>query len=161
MEWLVTRKLDVGLVSSDIDNPYLTGEPLMEHPVVCIMPPGHALSAESLVQPADLDEVPFVSFDPENFSAQRIYAIFMERRLRLNVVMVANLAQTLCEFVAAGHGVSLVHPLMAKEFGKRLVVRPFEPASPLGFRLCRTRESRNDRLIEDFADVTRETARRA
>jgi DNA-binding transcriptional LysR family regulator len=160
-EWLLTRKLDVGLVSSDIDNPYLVSESLMEHPLVCIMPAGHALAAKSLVQPADLDGLPFVSFDPESFTGQRVAAVIAENRAHHNVVLVANVAPTLCEFVAAGQGVSLVHPLMVEGFGERLIVRRFEPVIPYDFRLCHSRDSRNAHLVADFLDVARETARRA
>ncbi|HWK43458.1 MAG TPA: LysR family transcriptional regulator [Stellaceae bacterium] len=159
-EWLLTRKLDVGLVSSDIDNPYLVSESLMEHPLICIMPAGHALAAKSLVRPADLDGMPFVSFNPEGRTSQHLAALFAEHEARLNVVMVANQAPTLCEFVAAGLGVSLLHPAMVGGFGERLIVRRFEPAIPYDFRLCRSRDSRNARLVEDFMEVARETARR-
>lgn len=75
-------------------------------------------------------------------------------------MLVANVGPTLCEFVAAGQGVSLVHPLMVEGFGERLVVRPFAPAIPFDFRLCRSRDSRNARLVEDFVDVAREISRR-
>jgi DNA-binding transcriptional LysR family regulator len=80
--------------------------------------------------------------------------------VRPDVVLVANVSVTLCEFVAAGHGIALEHPLIAKGFGERLVVRPFEPAIPLDFRICRSRDSRNAHLVEDFVAVARETARR-
>ncbi len=160
-EWLLTRKLDVGLISSTGDNPYLLSEPLMEHPLVCILPAGHPLAARGLLRAADLDGLPFISFGLEGDTAQRIAAMFAEQRSRPNVVLVANVAPTLCAFVAAGHGVSLVHPLMVEGFGDRLIVRRFEPAIPLDFRLSRNRDSRNARLVEDFVDVARETARRA
>ncbi|HEV2674746.1 MAG TPA: LysR substrate-binding domain-containing protein [Aliidongia sp.] len=159
-EWLVTRKLDVGLVEPGVDNPYLVSEPLMEHPLVCIMPAGHALAAKSLVRPADLDGLPFVSFTPEGFTGQRVTEMFAEYRVRLNVVLVASMASTLCEFVATGHGISLVHPVMVKAFGERLVARRFEPAIPLNFRICRSRDGRNARLVDDFVAVAHETARR-
>lgn len=159
IELLLTRKLDVGLVMSDIDSPYLVSEPLMESPLVCIMPYGHALAARRLVRPADLNGLPFVSFDLDSFTGQRVTAMAKEQGVRLNVVLVANVAPALCEFVAAGQGVSLVHPLMAKGFGDRLVVRRFEPAIPYDFRLCRSRDCRNVRLVADFVDVARETAR--
>jgi len=158
-EWLLTRRLDVGLVSSDVDNPYLVSESLLEHPLVCTMPPGHALAAKKFVQPADLDELPFISFDRETGDGQRIAALAAEHKVRLNVVLVANIAPTLCEFVAAGHGVSLVHPLMVKGFGDRLVIRPFEPAISSHFQLCHSKDSRNTYMIGGFADVVRETAR--
>jgi DNA-binding transcriptional LysR family regulator len=158
-ERLVTRKLDVGLVSSSVDNPYLLSESLMEYPLVCIMPAGHALVAKSLVRPADLDGLPFVSFDPETSPGHCVAAMVAEHGICPNVVLVANVALMLCEFVAAGHGVSLVHPLLTKGFGQRLVIRPFEPAIPLGFQICRSRDSRNTHLVADFVEVAHETSR--
>jgi DNA-binding transcriptional LysR family regulator len=160
MEWLLTRKVDVGLVNSGLDNPYLASESLMEHPLVCIMPAGHALSAQGVVRPADLDGLPFVSFDPETLTTQRVDTMFAEHGVRPHVALVATVAPTLCEFVAAGLGVSLVHPLMVEGFGDRLVVRRFEPSIPYDFQLCRSRDGRNARLVEDFVDVAREVAHR-
>ena len=79
-----------------------------------------------------------------------------EQRARPNVVLVASMALTLCSFVAAGHGVSLVHPAMVKMFGERLAARPFEPAIPRGFQICRRRDNRNARLVADFVEVAHE-----
>jgi DNA-binding transcriptional LysR family regulator len=158
-EWLLTRKMDVGLVSSDIESPYLVGERLMEHPLVCIMPAGHALAAKRRVRAADLDGLPFVSFDPESASGQRIVAAFRDQGAQPQIVLIANIAPTLCAFVAAGQGVSLVHPIMAEGFGDRVVVRPFEPSIPYSFQLSRSRDTRNARLVEDFVEVAHEIAR--
>ena len=153
--------MDVAVGESVIDHPYLVSEPLMVHPLVCIMPTGHALAAKSLVQPADLDGMSFVSFKPEGpITGQHLAAIFEEHRARPIVAVIASVASTLCEFVAAGHGVSLVHPAMAKALGDRLVARPFEPTVRLGFRICRRRDSRNARLVDDFVKVAHEIGRR-
>jgi DNA-binding transcriptional LysR family regulator len=159
-DWLVTRKLDVGLISSRIDNPYIATEPLMEHPLVCIMPTDHPLARKSLIRPNDLDDVPFVSFESESYTGQRIAPIFEAYSVRANIVLVANVSPTLCEFVAAGLGVSLVHPLMASGMQDRLAVRRFEPAVQLDFQLCRIRDSRNAGLVEAFVRETRATAER-
>jgi DNA-binding transcriptional LysR family regulator len=159
-DWLVTRKLDVGLISSRIDNPYIVTEPLMEHPLVCIMARGHELARKRVIKPKDLDGVPFISFDPESHTGQRIAPMFAEHGVQTKVVMVANVAPTLCEFVAAGLGVSLVHPLMVSGIQNRLAVRRFEPAVQLDFRLCRLRDSRNADLVDAFVQHARATAKR-
>jgi DNA-binding transcriptional LysR family regulator len=159
-ESLVDRKLDIGFVSARMQNPYAVSEPLVEHPVVCIMPSDHPLAARRVIVPEDLAAIPFVSFDPESSTGQRIAAMFAAHAIRPRVALVANVSPTVCEFVAAGAGVSLVHPLMVSGFYDRLVVRPFEPATPLGFQLCHSRESRNARLIGDFIKVARVTAQR-
>jgi DNA-binding transcriptional LysR family regulator len=157
---LVTRKLDVGLVSSRIDNPYIVTEPLMEHPLVCIMPPDHPLAANSVIQPEHLDGVPFISFDPESFSGQRIAKMFDACKIKANIVLIASVSPTLNEFVLAGLGVSLVHPLMVSGLQERLAVRRFEPSIRFDFQLCRSRESRNAGLVEAFLQETRATAER-
>lgn len=160
-EWivdsLVGRRLDVGFVSSRMQNPYVESELLMERPIVCVMPIGHALAARRVIQARDLANEPFVALDPETGSGQAVNAMFAAADISPRVVLTTNLARTLCEFVAAGTGLSLVHPLMVNA-SDRLVVRPFVPETTLGFALCHSRESRNARLIEDFCAVARRTA---
>jgi DNA-binding transcriptional LysR family regulator len=160
VDWLVTRKLDVGLVSSRIDNPYVIAEPLTQQPLVCIMPTNHPLAAKNVVEPSDLDDIPFVSFDPESQAGQCITTMFKTYNVRPNIVLVANVAPTLCEFVAAGLGVSLVHPLMFSGLQGRLFIRRFEPVVSYNLQLCRIRDSRNASLVESFLREARATAAR-
>lgn len=160
VDWLVTRKLDVGLVSSRIENPYVIAEPLTQHPLVCIMPTDHPLASKNVVEPDDLDNVSFVSFDTETQAGQCIATMFDTYNVRPNIVLVANVSPTLCEFVAAGLGVALVHPLMFSGLQDRLSVRRFEPALSYDFQLCRIRDSRNAGLVDCFVQQARVTATR-
>lgn len=155
---LVARKLDVGLVSARIVNPYVTLESLMEHPLVCIMPLDHRLSAKSLIEPQDLDQMPFVSFNPDTFVGHRVEEMFEAYRVKAEVVLVGNIAPIVCEFVAAGLGVSLVHPLMVSGLEHRITVRPFEPDILFNFQLCSSAGTRNAQLVAAFADEVRATA---
>jgi DNA-binding transcriptional LysR family regulator len=151
VDWLIARKLDVGLVSARVDNPYVVLEPLMEHPLVCIMPLGHPLAAKGQVEPQDLDQIPFVAFDTDIYVSHLIEEMFEAYTVRPETVLLANTAPTVCEFVAAGLGVSLVHPLMVSGLEDRLAVRRFLPDIPYGFQLCRSADSRNARHVEAFA----------
>lgn len=160
VDGLVTRKLDVGLISSRIENPYIVTEPLMERPLVCIMARDHVLARKRRIRPRDLDRVSFVSFDPESYTGQRIAPVLAAHDVKVNVAMVANVSPTLCEFVAAGLGVSLVHPLMVSGMQDKLAVRRFEPEVLLDFQLCRIRDSRNADLVDTFAQHTRAVAER-
>jgi DNA-binding transcriptional LysR family regulator len=155
---LVTRKLDVGLVIAPIDNPYIVAEPMMGHPVVCILPLGHKLADKAVIGPKDLDGAPFISFQPESHTNQRITSVLMAHDAVPKTVMVVNVAPTLCEFVAAGAGVSLVHPLIVSGMREKLAIRRFEPEIQLDFQLCRISESRNARLVGAFLDGARRTA---
>jgi DNA-binding transcriptional LysR family regulator len=157
-DWLTNRQLDVGLVSPSIDNPYIDTEPLMEHPLVCIMPLDHPLAQKNFIAPNDLDGEPFISFAPESYTGRRIAAIFKAYKVRANVVLDATVAPAVCEFVAAGLGISLVHPLFVDGSTDRVAVRRLEPAIPSNFLMCRAREARNLRLVNIFAEETRTAA---
>jgi len=159
VDWLVARKLDVGLVSGGIVNPYVTFEPLMEHPLVCIMPLDHPLAAKSLIEPPDLEQVPFVGFNPDTYEGHLIDDMLESHGVRPQIVLVTNAAPTLCQFVAAGAGVSLVQPFEVIGLEHRLAVRRFEPEILFfNFQLCRVAETRNAQLVEAYANDVRAAA---
>lgn len=158
VDWLVTRKLDIGLVEPGLDNPYLTIEPLMEHPLVCIMRPDHPLAAKSVIEPPDIDGMPFVTLNPDSHPGHRLEVMFETYRIRPQIMLVANITPTLCEFVAAGLGISLVHPLVVSGLEHRLAVRRFDPEILFSFQLCRSVDSRNAQLVETYAQELRATA---
>jgi DNA-binding transcriptional LysR family regulator len=152
VERLVTKTLDVGLVSAVIDNPYVVLEPIIENPLVCIMPPNHPLTKKTSVLPDDLNNVAFVSFDTPSYAGSVTDDVLLSHGLKTNTVLVAGAATTVCEFVAAGLGVSLVHPLMVAGYEERIAVRPFEPSVLYKFQIGRNLESRNAKLIKAFIE---------
>jgi DNA-binding transcriptional LysR family regulator len=157
-EGLTTRNLDVGLIIAPIDNPYIVAEPLLSHPIVCILPLGHPLARKKVIAPRDLHGVAFVSFDPESHTSRRIGHVLDAHGAAPEIAMIANVSPTVCEFVAAGIGVSLVHPLMVGGLRHKLAVRKFSPAVQLDFQICRIRDSRNARLVDAFLESAREAA---
>src|SRR5450631_2718550 len=158
VDWVVARKFDIGLVDGGFKNPYVTLEPLMEQPMVCVMPVDHPLSAKSTIEPRDLDQLPFVSFPPDSDTGHRIGTLFEAHAIKPQIVLVANFVLTVCEFVAAGLGVSLVHPVLASGVPHRLAIRRFKPDVSDSVVLCRSADSRNAELVDIFAQKLRETA---
>jgi len=155
IDWLVTRQLDVGLVEPGLDNPYVAFEPVMEHALVCIMPPDHPLAEKTHIEPQDLDQQPFIALEPDSFTGHRVAKMFETYKVNVETVLIANVAPTLCEFVAAGLGVSLVHPLIVSALDSRVVMRRFEPEIMFNFQLCRSVDSRNANLVDAFAEQLR------
>lgn len=155
---ILNRKLDVGLVSSRVDNPYLVTEPVLEHDLICIMPPGHPLSKLDAVRPENLNKTPFISFQPGSYTGQKIEKIFSNYDVAPNIVLTAAASPTVCEFVAAGLGISLVHPLFIAGMGSRIVTRPFEPGTSFDFLLCYLRDARSAHLISKFVKETKSVA---
>jgi DNA-binding transcriptional LysR family regulator len=158
IDGLISRRLDVGLVTSTFDNPYVLVEPLMEHPLVCIMPSDHPLTTKQQIEPQDLDQVSFVSFDNDTYIGRRVEALFEKYHIKPSFAITTNLAPVVCEYVASGFGVSLIHPLMVSGFEERLAVRRFEPEVSSVFLLGRSAESRNAKLVEGFIETLRFSA---
>lgn len=158
VDWLATRQIDVGLISSRPENPYIETEPMMRHPLVCIMPRGHPLAAREVVVPADLHGRKFIAFAAMSPTRRPIDALLEQHGVRPEVVLDATTAPAVCDFVASGLGVSLVHPVFAAGVRDRIAMRRFEPAIPFEFQLCRARDSRNADLVEAFVAEARAAA---
>ncbi|CAM3668407.1 Transcriptional regulator, LysR family [Bordetella sputigena] len=157
-DWLATRQIDVALVGSRVDNPYIDREPLFQHPLMCALPVNHELTRKRVIRPRDLDGLPFIAFGADSQTHQLVRSAFDKAGARVNVVLDANTAPTACEFVAAGLGVSLFHPLFADGFQNRLVLRRFEPEVMFHYQLCTMQASRNARLVDAFVEAAREVA---
>lgn len=155
IDLLIARKIDVGLVDGGIENPYVTHDPLMSHPLVCIMPHDHPLGRKKTIKAKDLDGVPFVAIHRDTSLGLRVESVFEEHGVAPNVGIVSNATQTIAEFVAAGRGVSLVHPLMMSGLEDRIIARRFEPEILYNFQLCRSADSRNTRLVDAFVQELR------
>lgn len=160
LDWLITRKLDVGLVSARVDNPYLILEPLLKLPLVCVMTPEHPLAVKKLIEPQDLENIPFLGFPPDTYVGRLIDQMLRTYKVLPATVLTSNVSTTLSEFAAAGTGVALVHPLMVAGLEHRLTARPFEPEIPFHFQLCRAADSQSAELVDSFADEVRKTATR-
>jgi len=158
-EWLVARQVDVALVGSRIENPYIDREPMVSSPLFCAMPLDHPLARKRVIRIADLDGVPFVSFAPGSQTDTLVRSLFTAAGARLNVVLDAVSAPTVCEFVGAGLGISLVHPLFAEGLRHRIALRRLESEIEFSFLLCRVRASRNAGLVEAFMEDARCVAR--
>ncbi|GAB2885354.1 LysR substrate-binding domain-containing protein [Paralcaligenes sp. KSB-10] len=157
-DWLVARQIDVALVSNAVENPYIDREPMLSSPLFCALPPNHALTQKRVIRASDLDNVPFITFESGSLTDKLVRQIFSAEGAHLNLVLNAVTAPTVCEFVAAGLGASLVHPLFAEWVGKRIVLRRFDPEIVATFQLCRGRGTRNANLVESFMNVARSVA---
>jgi DNA-binding transcriptional LysR family regulator len=149
-EWLKNRQVDVGLVTTLVDNPYLHIRTVLRRPLVCVLPVGHRLAEKAVITPQDLDGEPFISSSPGGFTSRAISGAFDAHHVKLNIVLDTATISGVSDFVAAGIGVSLLHPLFALPRFGRVVVRPFEPVTPTEFQICWSRQTRNQDLVDAF-----------
>ncbi len=149
-DWLVTRQVDVGILNAKVEHPYLETEPFLSHPLVCILPPDHALARKSVITPADLHDERFVAFDEGVEIRRMVDEVMASYGSVPRLVLEATTAPTLCEFVAHGLGLSLIHPLMAGPVRGRVAIRRFEPAIDNHFLLAKAQKARNAGLLDLF-----------
>jgi len=157
-EWLATRQIDVGLLNTSVDHPELELEPLLREPLVVLLCASHPLAAKRSINLTDLKDEPFVAFDTSVDIRQQVDHLFMRAGLTPAYVLEATSAPTLCEFVAAGLGVTLIHPRMAGTVRGRAVMRRFNPVMENHFLLARAQGARNARFVDDFISAAREVA---
>lgn len=158
VEGVATRRLDLGLVEPGFNHPYLIAESFMEYPLVCIMPKGHSLGKKKVIEPSDLDQIPFISLNPDSLPGHHLETLFEKHNVCPKITLVANLTTTLCELVAAGHGVALVHPVVVSGMEHHFTIRRFEPETIFDVQLCRSVDTRNSGLIDAFAEQLHKTA---
>ncbi|MGN6579340.1 MAG: LysR family transcriptional regulator [Bordetella sp.] len=158
-ERLITGRFDVVVVGKNyMDNPYIDSEPLFQYPLYCAMSTNHVLTRKRVIRPRDLIDHAFISFGAGSLTHQLIKTVFDQEDLTLNVALSTNTAPIACEFVAAGLGVTLIHPLMAAGMQHEIVLRRFEPKLNFHFQLCRAQSSRNAGLMEAFVEEARTVA---
>jgi DNA-binding transcriptional LysR family regulator len=76
--------------------------------------------------------------------------IFRDCGVEINTVLECETVPTLCEFVSAGLGVALTHPLCVIDMVDHLDVRPFKPEIPSYFHFCHARSPANMELVEEY-----------
>lgn len=126
---------ELGFVTLPVQQERLKLTPLASVAAVCILPPSHALARKSAVHAEDLAEESFVSVDPSILLRHRVDAVFGERRVSRRLQFQASTTVLACNMVAAGVGVSIVHPLVALSFRSLVVVRQFEPAITFNYAI--------------------------
>jgi DNA-binding transcriptional LysR family regulator len=158
MEMVARRHIDIALISVTAHSLPITTESLLPGAMACMLPRRHRLAVHAVLTPQMLAEENFISFDAETQTQERINAAFAAQGAKPNVVMEASTATMVGEFVAAGLGVSIIHPLLAEPFRDRVLLRRFEPRTEFDFAICRAPESRRSELAEDFVQAVRAEA---
>lgn len=158
VDWMRGGKVDVCIVTGRVEDPHILVEPILNMPMVCMLPPDHPLAAHSALTAADLDNQPLVAFMQSSYTRLQLERTFERANIEPSIVTEATTAQNVCELVAAGMGIALVHPIYAETVEGRVSLRPFVPNSFVDFQLCRLRHGRNRRLVTSFVETVRATA---
>ncbi len=159
VEWLRTRQVDVGIVTGGAEDPSFKTESFLARPLVCMLPNDHQLARKAVISISDLDGVPFISSTQNGRTARVVQSLFNTYRVRHNVVMDLPTVSAISEFVAAGLGVSLLHPLLVASYRDKLTIRSFEPVTQIDFMICHSLEFRKTALVTEFLSLASDMAR--
>lgn len=151
-EWIGSRRVDIGMISEKFEVPYLRSQTLLRRELVCAMPPGHPLAEREYITAQDLRDVPVISYSTLNQTQQMVQSMFDEANIQPHCMLEVTTVQMICEFIAAGMGLAVMHPLAMGSMRDSLVTRPVRPAMRVGYQLCWFAQHRNTRLIEAFSE---------
>ncbi|MCJ9719961.1 LysR substrate-binding domain-containing protein [Agrobacterium sp. SHOUNA12C] len=151
-EAVLSRRLDVALVTRSLEHSSVLIEPLEGSPVVAVFPIGHSLGSKQEISAHDLADEPFIAFAPTGLTRLKVEAVFEAQGVRPNIVMEATTAQNVLEFVAVGLGVTVADPLSLGFVGERVIVRPFRPSLTIDYQIVRPVRARSSSLVADFVE---------
>ena len=136
IEELVTiGHYDIGLITMPVETQRLKVEHLANAEAVCILPVDHELVRLKEISALDLEGKSYISVDTETLLRHRVDLLFSEMGVKRNLKIHSQTSLLVCQLVAAGAGISIVHPLIASAFESRLAIRPFNPAINLEYSM--------------------------
>lgn len=151
-EWIMNRRVDIGMLSDKIDAPHLRSQTLIRREVLCAMPKGHRLAERSEITAEDLRGEPIVGYTSPIQTWQALLRLLEKGGVEPNIAIYAETAPLVCQLVAGGRGVAAIHPLGVGGMRDQLILRPLRPAASVGYQLCWHENNRNMRLIEAFSE---------
>lgn len=136
VELVRMQQFDLGLTMTPIDTAGVVVDPVLRSHCVCILPPGHRLAARDVIAVKDLRDEPFISLAQNTMTRFKIDAVFKDANVPRRLQIETRISATICSFVAAGLGVSIIEPFTATEFTRRGgIVRPFLPPVEFTFAI--------------------------
>ncbi|PSJ54195.1 LysR substrate-binding domain-containing protein [Kumtagia ephedrae] len=155
---IASGQFDVGLAADEIDTSGIHAQPFATHRVACLMPKGHPLSLKEVIEPADLAEVPLVTYVPEDRWRQQLDAAFAAANVKPKIAVETTYSSTICSLVSQGIGVGFVSPGATGGADiSHLVVRRFEPKIIVRVLLILPLDRQKSLLVREFIDCLLET----
>lgn len=127
--WAASQFCHVGLASYvGEEMPGVRTQKICDVPGVCVFPKGHRLATQVTVKPEDLYGEEFISLSMNDGSRTRVDRAFAADKEYRKLNLETPYAATVCSLVALGLGVSIVSPMVAREYLHRgIETRPFVP----------------------------------
>jgi len=156
--WVAAQQFDLGLATPAGEVQGAQAESFMKMAGVCVLPPGHALTAKQVITPTDLQGEPFISLALEDPVRPKIDRVFEDAGVERDVVVETQYAVTVCGLVKRGVGCAILNPLGASDFAEQdLVMRRFEPVIEFEYMLFLPTFRPPSRLAIQFIEMLKQT----
>jgi DNA-binding transcriptional LysR family regulator len=153
-QWVKSQFCDIGIVVHPGDLANHQVELLAQVAAVCVLPSAHPLAAQEAITFSDLEGQPFVSLCHGDGTRALVDGLFEQAGVERVMAVEAQYSAINCEMVAHGMGITLAHPLVARDYLHRdIVVRPFRPDILFPTYVIWPTAQNRTTLAEDFIET--------
>lgn len=153
-QWVKSQFCDIGIVVHPGDVNSHQVELLGEMAAVCVLPHSHALAERAQISLADLEGQAFISLCHGDGTRSLVDDLFDQAGVERVMAVEAQYSAISCEMVALGMGLTLAHPLVARDFLHReVVIRPFKPDILFPTYVIWPAAQTRTRLAQEFVDA--------
>ncbi|WP_206951491.1 LysR substrate-binding domain-containing protein [Trinickia acidisoli] len=155
--WTASQFCDLGVAVYVSEASNCDVELLSTAAAMCVMPAGHRLAKKSLIKPADLQGESFISLCHGDGTRAQMDEVFTRAGVERVMAIEAQYTAVCCEMVRCAMGVTLSHPLVARDFaGPEIAIRRFSPDVLFPIYLLYPPHRPRERLASAFVEVLRE-----
>lgn len=153
-QWVKSQFCDLGIVVHPGDVSSQQIELLATVAAVCVLPASHRLADRADIDCTDLEGETFVSLCHGDGTRSLVDGLFETAGVERVMAVEAQYSAINCEMVALGMGVTLAHPLVARDYQHReIVIRPFKPDILFPTYVIWPPAEKRTRIAEEFIET--------
>lgn len=138
-ELIAGDQADLAVSLLPVSHPGVDVRPLIDVPMVCVLPKRHRLARRAVLRPSDLEGEPLIAISRKYPARIRLDKVFEANGIAPDIRIETGTSAAACGCSAAGLGVALINAFMASEYASRdLVLRRFEPTVPNSFGIVKS-----------------------
>lgn len=158
LKGIAHARYDLGIATLPIEHELVDVEPLCSARAVCILPPEHRLAGAQVINAGDLENEQFIAVEPGASFRYRIDELFGQLAVSRSLTIEAENSVLICNLVAAGLGVAVVHPFIANDFGSRIVAKRLQPELRMDYGLLFPSGQTRSQVTQEFCTELRRYA---
>ncbi|NIE62427.1 LysR substrate-binding domain-containing protein [Burkholderia sp. Ax-1719] len=125
-------------------------------PAVCVLPHGHRLANEAVVDVRMLRGERLITLDSADEITLALGALMYAVGLEMKSAIETTSSITVCAMVASGNGIGVVTPFVAGTFAQKVLIKPFVPAIGVTVSMATTTQTAPSLLASHFVEVLME-----